>query len=106
VINDKFSWPDKVAKAGQDLAMIRERHTQAASKTICNGISIRFTGHSHSRQIEIEIMEADIRKLARKRDGDDSDNAPTNKSENKSHLEEMAKYAKYPGSEYEWEDKR
>jgi len=43
-------------------------------------------------------MEADIRNLARKRDGDDSDEAPTKKLKNKSHLEEeMAKYAKNRG---------
>ena len=102
MLNDKFSQPDK---ADQDLVEIRERHAQekASSKQdnhapFCDGISIRSTGHSHSQQIEIEMMGADIRKLARKRDGDNSDEAPTIKSKNKSYLEgEMARYAENRG---------
>jgi peptidyl-prolyl cis-trans isomerase SDCCAG10 len=50
------------------------------------------------RQTEIEKIEADIRKLARKRDGNDSDEAPTKKPKHKSYLEEeTAKYAKNRG---------
>lgn len=40
-------------------------------------------------------MEADIRKLSRRRDGNDSDDEPTKKKPKKSYLEEeLAKYAK------------
>ena len=76
MLNDKFSQPDK---ADQDLVEICERHAQekASSKQdnhepFCDGISIR--------------------------DGDNSDEAPTIKSKNKSHLEgEMARYAENRG---------
>lgn len=54
--------------------------------------------HSNSRQTEIERMEADIRKLARKVRGDDSDDEPTKKRQKKSYLaEEMAKYTNSRG---------
>jgi peptidyl-prolyl cis-trans isomerase SDCCAG10 len=53
---------------------------------------------SNSRKAEIEKMEADIRKLARRGAGDDSDDEPARKKAKKSYLdEELAKYSKGKG---------
>jgi peptidyl-prolyl cis-trans isomerase SDCCAG10 len=50
------------------------------------------------RKVEIEKMEADIRKLTKRRDSDDSDDEPAKKKAKKSYLEEeLAKYAKGRG---------
>lgn len=51
--------------------------------------------NSTARQTEIERMEADIRKLAKKTRGEDSDDEPARKKQKTSFLEqEMAKYSK------------
>jgi peptidyl-prolyl cis-trans isomerase SDCCAG10 len=53
---------------------------------------------SNSRKAEIEKIEADIRKLSRRRDGNDSDDEPSKKKVKKSYLqEELAKYSKGKG---------
>jgi peptidyl-prolyl cis-trans isomerase SDCCAG10 len=54
---------------------------------------------SNSRKAEIAKMEADIRRLQRRRDGDNSDDEPAKKkTKNKSYLEEeLAKYSKGRG---------
>jgi len=52
----------------------------------------------NSRKAEIEKMEADIRKLSKRRDGDDSDDEPAKKKMKKSYLEEeLAKYSRGRG---------
>jgi len=52
----------------------------------------------NSRKAEIEKMEADIRKLSKRRDGDDSDDEPAKKKVKKSYLEEeLAKYSRGRG---------
>ncbi|KAG5643875.1 hypothetical protein DXG03_009505 [Asterophora parasitica] len=73
-------------KEESDITKIRERHAQeqAASK--------------NARSTEIEKMEADIRRLTKRRDGDDSDDEPARKKPKKSFLqEELNKYAKGRG---------
>jgi len=53
---------------------------------------------SNSRKAEIEKIEADLRRLSRRRDGDDSDDEPSKKKVKKSYLEEeLAKYSKGKG---------
>jgi len=53
---------------------------------------------SNSRKVEIEKIEAEIRKLTRRRDGHDSDDEPSKKKAKKSYLkEELAKYSKGRG---------
>ncbi|KAG6902490.1 hypothetical protein C0995_016067 [Termitomyces sp. Mi166 len=69
-----------------DITKIRQRHAeeQAASQS--------------ARSAEIEKMEADIRRLTKRRDGDDSDDEPIKKKAKKSYLqEELDKYAKGRG---------
>ncbi|KAF5383859.1 hypothetical protein D9615_003795 [Tricholomella constricta] len=69
-----------------DITKIRQQHAQeqAASK--------------NSRSTEIEKMEADIRRLTKRRDGEDSDDEPAKKKPKKSYLqEELDKYAKGRG---------
>jgi len=69
-----------------EITKIREKHAQekAAEKT--------------ARQTEIEKMEADIRKLARRAAGEDSDEERARKKQKRSYLEEeMAKYTKGRG---------
>ncbi|KAH0582490.1 hypothetical protein H2248_010434 [Termitomyces sp. 'cryptogamus'] len=69
-----------------DITKIRQRHAeeQAASQS--------------ARSAEIEKMEADIRRLTKRRDGDDSDEEPIKKKTRKSYLqEELDKYAKGRG---------
>jgi peptidyl-prolyl cis-trans isomerase SDCCAG10 len=52
----------------------------------------------NSRKAEIEKMEADIRKLAKRRDGDDSDDEPLKKKPKQSFLQqELDKYSKGRG---------
>ncbi|KAI0063990.1 cyclophilin-like protein [Artomyces pyxidatus] len=72
---------------GEDLSKIREQH----SKEQASG--------STSRQAEIQKMEAEIKKLSKRRSGDDSDEEPSKKkAKPKSYLgEELAKYAKSRG---------
>ncbi|EGN95066.1 hypothetical protein SERLA73DRAFT_187358 [Serpula lacrymans var. lacrymans S7.3] len=69
-----------------DITKIREKH------------ALEQVAGSNSRKVEIEKMEAEIRKLSRKH-GDDSDDEHTRKkTKNKSYLEEeMAKYSKGRG---------
>jgi len=69
----------------EDITKIREQHAreQAAGE--------------HSRKVEIEKMEAEIRKLQRRRESDDEDEASQKKAK-KSYLnEELAKYSKGKG---------
>ncbi|KAF8074661.1 cyclophilin-like domain-containing protein [Lyophyllum atratum] len=73
-------------KDDSDITKIRQRHAQeqAANQT--------------SRNTEIEKMEAEIRRLTKRRDGDDSDDEQTRKKAKKSYLqEELDKYAKGRG---------
>ncbi|KAJ7588259.1 cyclophilin-like domain-containing protein [Mycena floridula] len=70
-------------KKENDIRKIREKHAeeQAAS--------------GNARKAEIEKMEADIRKLTRRRNGEDSDDEPAKKKAKKSYLqEELSKYSK------------
>ncbi|ESK93192.1 peptidyl-prolyl cis-trans isomerase cwc27-like protein [Moniliophthora roreri MCA 2997] len=78
----------KKSKKEKDLDITRIREQHAAEKT----------SSLTARQTEIEKMEADIRKLARKRAGDDSDDENAKKKQKKSYLEEeLNKYAKGRG---------
>ncbi|KAF8159939.1 cyclophilin-like domain-containing protein [Crassisporium funariophilum] len=73
-------------KKEDDITKIREQHAreQAAG--------------GQSRKTEIEKMEAEIRKLQKRRDGDDSDDEAARKKPKKSYLgEELAKYSKGRG---------
>jgi len=66
-----------------DITKIRERHAQEKAS------------ESNSRKAEIDKIEADLRKLSRRRDGDDSDDEHSKKKVKKSYLEEeLAKYSK------------
>ncbi|EIN09466.1 cyclophilin-like protein [Punctularia strigosozonata HHB-11173 SS5] len=79
--------PGKSAKAADavDITKIREQHAREQDSKL------------NSRKAEIEKMEADIRKLAR-RTGDESDDEPARKKPKKSYLdEELSKYAKGKG---------
>ncbi|KAG5650987.1 hypothetical protein H0H81_010312 [Sphagnurus paluster] len=70
-----------------DITKIRQKHAQeqAASK--------------NSRNAEIEKMEADIRRLTKRRDGDDSDDETVKKKPKKSLLQaELDKYSKGRGA--------
>ncbi|KAF9480335.1 cyclophilin-like protein [Pholiota conissans] len=72
----------KENKKEDDITKIREQHAreQAASE--------------NSRKAEIEKMEAEIRKLQKRRDGPDSDDEAARKKPKKSYLgEELAKYS-------------
>ncbi|TFY80585.1 hypothetical protein EWM64_g3428 [Hericium alpestre] len=84
---EKQAKQDKLtASKESDLARIREKHAkeQAAS--------------SNTRQAEIEKMEAEIRKLTKRRGGEDSDEEVSKKKAKKSYLEEeLSKYSKGRG---------
>lgn len=71
----------------EDLSKIRETHQKEKA------------AESSARQTEIERMEAEVKRLARRRDGGDSEEERnTKKTKNKSHLEgELAKYEKSRG---------
>lgn len=71
----------------EDLSKIRETHQKEKA------------AGSSARQTEIERMEAEVKRLARRRDGEDSEEERnTKKTKNKSHLEEeLAKYEKTRG---------
>lgn len=76
----------KSAKKDSEITKIREKHAQEKE------------AQSTARKTEIEKMEAEIRKLAR-RGGDESGDEPERKKAKKSYLEEeMAKYAKGRGA--------
>ncbi|THH32054.1 hypothetical protein EUX98_g2132 [Antrodiella citrinella] len=78
--------PSKKDKEATDITKIRARHAQEQA------------AQSTTRQTEIEKVEAEIRKLARRKGGDDSDDEPIKKKPKKSYLEEeMSKYAKNRG---------
>ncbi|KAF8188638.1 hypothetical protein BJ912DRAFT_390379, partial [Pholiota molesta] len=69
-------------KKEEDITKIREQHAREQSAS------------EHSRKAEIEKMEAEIRKLQKRRDGLDSDDEAARKKPKKSYLgEELAKYA-------------
>ncbi|KAG6831781.1 hypothetical protein H0H87_003906, partial [Tephrocybe sp. NHM501043] len=69
-----------------DITKIRQRHAQEQA------------ANQSSRNAEIEKMEADIRRLTKRRDGEDSDDEPIKKKLKKSYLqEELDKYAKGRG---------
>jgi len=72
---------------GEDLSKIRETHQREKAAT------------SSARQTEIEKMEAEVKRLARQRDGADSDEERNvKKAKKKSQLdEELAKYQKGRG---------
>ncbi len=73
-------------KAADDLTKIREQHAKSQ------------TAEQIARKTEIEKMEADIRKLNKKRDGNDSDDEPAKKKAKRSYLEEeLSKYSKGRG---------
>ncbi|OBZ66492.1 Peptidyl-prolyl isomerase CWC27 [Grifola frondosa] len=75
----------KPSKEASEITKIREKHAQEQA------------AQSNARKTEIEKMEAEIRKLAR-RGGEDSDEEPAKKKAKKSYLEEeMAKYSKGRG---------
>ncbi|KII87131.1 hypothetical protein PLICRDRAFT_55168 [Plicaturopsis crispa FD-325 SS-3] len=81
--------PDKPTKKKDkdevDITKIREKHAQEQA------------AGSNARKAEIEKMEASIRKLARRHDGDDDDE-PRKKAKGPSALEaELARYAKGRG---------
>ncbi|KAI9464822.1 cyclophilin-like protein [Russula earlei] len=71
----------------EDLSKIRETHQREKAAS------------SSARQTEIEIMEAEVKRLARRRDGEDSEEERnTKKVKNKSQLEgELARYEKSRG---------
>ncbi|KXN81247.1 Peptidyl-prolyl isomerase CWC27 [Leucoagaricus sp. SymC.cos] len=78
-----------------DITKIREQHAkeQAAAKS--------------SRQAEIEKMEADIRKIAKRTAGEDSDEERSKKKPKKSYLEEeLSKYSKSRGLHKKGKDGR
>jgi peptidyl-prolyl cis-trans isomerase SDCCAG10 len=57
-----------------------------------------YLASSNSRKAEIEKIEADLRRLSRRRDGNSSDDEPSKKKIKKSYLEEeLAKYSKGKG---------
>ncbi|KAG6841187.1 hypothetical protein C0991_000984 [Blastosporella zonata] len=73
-------------KDESDITKIRQRHAQEQA------------ANQSSRNAEIEKMEADIRRLTKHREGDDSDDEPMKKKAKKSYLqEELDKYAKGRG---------
>ncbi|RDB23893.1 Peptidyl-prolyl isomerase CWC27 [Hypsizygus marmoreus] len=78
---------DKLKKKDEsDITKIRQKHAeeQAAGRS--------------SRNTEIEKMEAEIRRLTKRRDGDDSDEEPAKKKPKQSYLQqELDKYAKGRG---------
>ncbi|KAI0031442.1 cyclophilin-like protein [Vararia minispora EC-137] len=79
----------KKPKTGEDdLTSIREKHAKEQA------------AKGSSRQAEIERMESEIKNLAKKRAGEDSDDEPSRKkAKSKSLLEEgLAKYAKGRGA--------
>ncbi|KAF7345526.1 Cyclophilin-like protein [Mycena venus] len=77
------------SKKNEDITKIREKHAKEASSS------------ANSRKTEIEKMEAEIRSLARRRAGGDSDDeleAMRKTKKSKSYLEEeLARYAKNKG---------
>ncbi|KAH7922333.1 cyclophilin-like protein [Leucogyrophana mollusca] len=91
----KMEKPSKNAEPS-DVTKIREKHAQE-----------RASG-SNSRRAEIEKMEADIRNLTRRRDGDDSDEERARKKgKSKSYLEEeLARYSKGRGLQKKSKDGR
>jgi len=76
-----------VKSKSEDLSKIREAHQKEKA------------ANNSARQTEIEKMEAEVKRLARRRDGGDSeDERKTKKIKNKSQLEEeLAKYEKSRG---------
>ncbi|KAG7443336.1 cyclophilin-like protein [Guyanagaster necrorhizus] len=73
-------------KAASDLTKIREQHAQG------------LAAGENARKDEIEKMEAEIRKLTKRRDGYDSDDERAAKRTKKSFLEEeLSKYSKGRG---------
>lgn len=83
---------------------IREKHAQEqtakrSASVVLFALPDIDCGGSNSRQTEIERMEAEIRKLSKRQNGDDSDDEPSKKKvKQKSYLEEeLAKYAKGRG---------
>ncbi|KIY48138.1 cyclophilin-like protein [Fistulina hepatica ATCC 64428] len=67
----------------EDITKIREQHAR------------EHASEADARKVEIAKMEEEIRKLNKKRGGDDSDDEPTKKRPKVSYLEqEMAKYKK------------
>ncbi|TFK68277.1 cyclophilin-like protein [Pluteus cervinus] len=76
----------KAKKKDEDILKIREKHHKE-----------KVSGET-ARKAEIEKMEAEVRKLARRADGDDSDEEHAKKKPKKSYLEEeLSKYAKGRG---------
>ncbi|THH17834.1 hypothetical protein EW146_g3042 [Bondarzewia mesenterica] len=84
VVGDKKEQPSATT---EDLTSIREKHMKEQAASIS------------SRQAEIERMEAEIKKLSKRRNGDDSDEETSKKkAKSKSYLEEeLAKYSKGRG---------
>ncbi|KAG6889237.1 hypothetical protein C0992_005876 [Termitomyces sp. T32_za158] len=73
-------------KDENDITKIRQRHAEEQAAT------------QSARSAEIEKIEADIRRLTKRRDGDDSDEELIKKKAKKSYLqEELDKYAKGRG---------
>ncbi|KAF9026334.1 cyclophilin-like protein [Hymenopellis radicata] len=84
--SDKPAAEKPKKKAADDLTKIREQHAKSQ------------TADQMARKTEIEKMEADIRKLNKKRDGNDSDDEPSKKKAKRSYLEEeLSKYSKGRG---------
>jgi len=87
----------------EDLSKIREAHQKEKAAGRCvrplKSKATLKTVYSSARQTEIERMEAEVKRLARGRDGGDSEEERnTKKTKNKSHLEEeLAKYEKGRG---------
>ncbi|KAJ7080832.1 cyclophilin-like domain-containing protein [Mycena belliarum] len=81
--------PDAASKKNDDITKIREKHAKEVASS------------ANSRKTEIEKMEAEIRSLARRRGGGDSDEeleAMRKTKKSKSYLEEeLARYAKGKG---------
>ncbi|KAK0497468.1 cyclophilin-like protein [Armillaria luteobubalina] len=76
----------KKKKDASDLTKIREQHAQGQA------------AGENARQAEIEKMEADIRKLTKRREGNDSDDERAAKRTKKSYLEEeLSKYSRGRG---------
>ncbi|KAJ8516888.1 hypothetical protein ONZ45_g5862 [Pleurotus djamor] len=91
----KPSKPEKSRKTDDDITKIREKHAQEQAAS------------ENSRKAEIEKMELEIRKLTKRRDGDDSDEERAKKKPKKSYLEEeMAKYSKNRGIQKKGKDGR
>lgn len=88
-----------------DITKIRQKHAQeqASERYTCFvgesfGCYTNTFRISNLRKADIEKMEAEIRKLARRRDGNDSDDEPSKKKAKKSYWqEEIAKYSKGRG---------